>query len=66
VVQWCFDAASPPLTVEVSDPIPVPAANGKVCYVVCTAESDVAPHFLKGRKGVYVRIDEFSGRFEAS
>jgi hypothetical protein len=65
VVQWCFDAASPPLTVEVSDPIPVPAANGKVCYVVYTAESDVAPHFLNGRKGVYVRIDEFSGRFEA-
>lgn len=65
VVQWCFDGASPPLTVEVSDPIPTPAANGKVCYVVYTAESDVAPHFLNGRKGVWVRTDEFSSRFEA-
>jgi len=63
VVQWCFDGASPPLTVAVSDPIP--AANGKVCYVVYTAESDVAPHFLNGRKGVWVRTDEFSSRFEA-
>ncbi len=65
VVQWCFDGASPPLTVEVSDPIPAPAGNGKVCYVVYTAESDVAPHFLNGRKGVWVRTDEFSNRFEA-
>jgi hypothetical protein len=65
VVQWSFDGASPPLTVEVSDPIPAPAANGKVCYVIYTGESDVAPHFLNGRKGVYVRIDEFSARFEA-
>ena len=65
VVQWCFAGASPPVTVEVSDPIPVPAGSGKVCYVVYTAESDVAPHFLNGRKGVYVRTDEFSARFEA-
>jgi len=64
VVQWCFAGASPPLTVEVSDPIPVPAGGGKICYVVYTAESDVAPHFLNGRKGVYVRTDEFSSRFE--
>lgn len=65
VVQWCFGGASPPLTVEVSDPIPTPAADGKVCYVAYTSESDVAPHFLNGRKGVYVRTDEFSSRFEA-
>lgn len=65
IVQWCFDGASPPLTAEVSDPIPTPAANGKVCYVVYTAESDVAPHFLNGRKGVWLRTDEFSSRFEA-
>jgi predicted HTH transcriptional regulator len=65
VVQWCFDGASPPLTVDVSDPIPAPAGNGKVCYVVYTAESDVAPHFLNGRKGVWVRTDEFSNRFES-
>ena len=65
VVQWSFDAVSPPLSVQVSDPIPAPASSGKVCYVVYTPESDVAPHFLNGRKGVWVRTDEFSARFEA-
>ncbi len=65
IVDWCFSSASPPLTVEVSDPIPVPAGNGKVCYVIYVAESDVAPHFLNDRKGVFVRTDEFSARFEA-
>jgi hypothetical protein len=65
VVQWCFDGASPPLLVEVSDPIPTPAAKGQVCYVIFVAESDVAPHFLNGRRGVWVRTDEFSSRFEA-
>jgi hypothetical protein len=64
IVQWCFDGASPPLTVEVSDAIAAPAGGGKVCYVIHTPESDVAPHFLNGRKGVYVRTDEFSARFE--
>jgi hypothetical protein len=65
LVQWCFDAVNPPLTIEVSDPISVPASNGKVCYVVHAPESDVAPHFLNGRKGIWVRTDEFSSRFEA-
>ncbi len=65
VIQWCFDAVSPPVTVEVSDPIPSPTDGGKVCYVISVPESDTAPHFLNGRKGVWVRIDEFSGRFEA-
>jgi len=65
VVDWCFGGASPPLTVEVSDPIPTPGGGGKVCYVISVPESDVAPHFLNGRKGVWVRTDEFSGRFEA-
>lgn len=55
---------SPPLTVEVSDPIEPPGATGKVCYVLYAPESDVAPHFLNERKGVYVRTDEFSGRYE--
>lgn len=65
VVQWCFDGASPPLTVEVSDPIPVSSGKEVVCYVIFTPESDLAPHFLNGRKGVWVRTDEFSSRFEA-
>ena len=64
VVTWCFDLVSPPLTVEVSDPIDVTGGTGKVCYVLYTAESDVAPHFLNERKGVYVRTDEFSARCE--
>jgi hypothetical protein len=63
VVQWCFDAVSPPLVVEVSDAIPV-SGNRKVCYVIYTAESDLAPHFLNGRKGVWVRTDEFSQRYK--
>jgi hypothetical protein len=65
ITQWCFGAVSPPLIVEVSDPIPSPENVGKFCYVIYTAESDVAPHFLNGRKGIYVRTDEFSSRFEA-
>ena len=65
LVQWSFGAVSPPLTVEVSEPIPVPAATGKVAYVIHIPESDVAPHFLNDRKGVWVRTDEFSQRFEA-
>lgn len=65
IVQWCFDGASPPLIVEVSEPIPTPAPDGKVCYVIYTPESDVAPHFLNGRKGIWVRNDEFSARFDA-
>jgi hypothetical protein len=28
-------------------------------------ESDVAPHFLNGRRGIWIRTDEFSARFEA-
>jgi Putative DNA-binding domain len=65
VVDWCFKHVSPPLIVEVSDPISVPGTSGKICYVVYTPESDVAPHFLNGRKGIWVRTDEFSARFEA-
>jgi len=65
VVDWCFGRSYPPLTVEISDPIPVPSVNAKVGYVIHAPESDVAPHFLNGRKGVWIRTDEFSSRFEA-
>jgi hypothetical protein len=51
LTQWCFDAVSPPMTVEVSDPIPVSTEVGKVS--------------INGRKGVLVRTYEFSSRFEA-
>jgi hypothetical protein len=49
----------------VSAPVPTPDGGGKVCYVVYTPESDIGPHFLNGRKGIYIRTDEFSKRFEA-
>jgi predicted HTH transcriptional regulator len=65
IVQWCADGATPPLNVEVSAPVPTPDGGGKVCYVVYTPESDIGPHFLNGRKGIYIRTDEFSKRFEA-
>lgn len=65
VVQWCSEGASPPLSVEVSDPIAASSGGGKVCYVIYTPESDLVPHFLNGRKGVYIRTDEFSSRFDA-
>jgi hypothetical protein len=64
IVDWCFAGADPPLTVEVSDAIPTPKEDGKVCYAIHVPESDVAPHFLNGRKGVWVRTDEFSANFK--
>lgn len=65
IIQWCFSGVSPPLTVEVSDPIQSPQDEAKVCYVIYVHESDIAPHFINGRKGMYVRTDEHSQRFEA-
>ena len=64
VVQWCFDGASPPLTIEVSDPIPHASEAGKAYYVLYIPESDLAPHFLNERKGVWVRTDEFSQHYK--
>jgi hypothetical protein len=66
IIQWSFDEVYPPLIVEVSDPISIPGSTGKVCYVISIAESDAVPHFLNGRKGVWVRTDEFSNRYEAA
>ncbi len=66
IVDWCFKECSPPITVDVSNPIPTPDDSGNVCYVISVEESDVAPHFLNGRKGVWIRTNEFSGRFDAA
>ena len=63
IMQWCLAGTSPPVTVEVSDPIPTSAGDGRVLYVISVPESDLGPHFLNGRKGVYVRTDEFSSHF---
>ena len=65
LVDWCSAAVSPPMIVEVSDPVSIPGDNGRFCYVVSVPESDIAPHFLNGRKGIWIRTDEFSTRFEA-
>ena len=65
LVQWCFEGLWPPTEVSVSDPVPVPNSPERVCYVVAFSESPEAPHFINGRKGCFVRTDEFSQRFES-
>jgi hypothetical protein len=63
ITDWSFGKFGPPLCVEVSEPIRL--ANGKVCYVISVPESELAPHFINGRKGVWIRTDEFTNRFRA-
>jgi hypothetical protein len=65
LIQWCFDGVSPPIDLEVSDPIPTRDGTGSACYVVSVRESPVAPHFLNGRKGAWLRTDEFSSRVKS-
>jgi hypothetical protein len=62
VTQHCALGITPFIDTFVSEPIPVPDDNGKVCYVIYVPESDRTPHFLNGRKGVWVRVDEHSHR----
>jgi len=64
LVQWCYDSVFPPLHPEVSEPITAPSDSGCFCYVVYVAESEQTPHFINGRKGIYVRTNEFSQKFE--
>src|SRR5438445_9138457 len=64
IVQWCYDGVWPPLEVFVSDAIPTPQDRTKFCYVIEVPLSAETPHFLNGRKGAFVRTDEFSLRFE--
>src|SRR5205085_656579 len=64
LVQWCFDEISPPVVIEVSEGIPSPTDGTRVCYVLKIDESEAAPHFINGRRGIYVRTDEFSQLFE--
>lgn len=65
VLAHCFSGTYPPINVEVSEPIVSPSDQSKVCYVIYVPVSELAPHFLNGRKGVYIRTDEHSKRFEA-
>ncbi len=55
----------PPLEIFLSDPLPSAQDSSRYFYVVYVPESLEAPHFLNGRKGAYVRTDEFSQRFQA-
>jgi len=64
LVQWCFDGIAPPLDVDVSESIPCPTDPSRVCYVVKVPESELAPHFLNGRRGIYIRTNEYSQLFE--
>lgn len=64
ITQWCFDNISPPIDIAVSDPIPSPQNPSRFCYVLYVPESELSPHFLSGRKGIYIRTDEFSQLFE--
>lgn len=63
LIQWAYEGLFPPLTVAVSAGIPTPDDPSRVCYVIEVPESTEAPHFVNGRKGAYVRTDEFSQRF---
>ncbi len=64
IVQWCYEGIWPPVEPLVSPPIPSPSDSSKVCYVIEVPASLEAPHYLNGRKGSYVRTNEFSQRFE--
>jgi len=64
MVAWGYGGASPPLQLFVSDPISSPQDATRVCYVIYVPESEETPHFINDRKGVYIRTDEFSQRFE--
>jgi hypothetical protein len=64
IVQWCFDNIGPPIDIEVSDPIQMDDSSDESVYVVFTRESERAPHFLNKRKGIFVRTNEFSQRYE--
>lgn len=65
IIQRCYEGIWPPIEVLISDGIPAPNAEGKVCYVIYVPESMEAPHFLTKRRGAWIRTDEFSQRFEA-
>lgn len=64
IIQRCAAGLTPLIEPFVSDGIPTPDDSARVCYVISVPESELAPHFLNGRKGVYVRTDEYSTRYE--
>ncbi len=69
VEQWCSTSLDPWLRCETSPAIPNPSSSDgdeRFLYVIRVPESPLAPHFLVGRKGVYVRVVETSGQVQTS
>lgn len=63
VIQYCFGGCSPPVNIEISNSIKDEKTEN-VYYVIYVPASSRTPHFINGRKGCYIRTDEFSQRFE--
>jgi hypothetical protein len=64
VTAWCTQHLYPPLLPGVSKEIMVDG-KGTVAYVIQIEESELAPHFIEGRQGCYIRTNEGSHKFEA-
>jgi predicted HTH transcriptional regulator len=64
IIEWCYGGIYPPISPLVSAPIQKAEEPARVFYVIYVLESYDAPHFLNGRKGCYIRTDEFSQSFE--
>ena len=64
VTAWCTQNLYPPLLPAVSGEIAV-TGKSTYAYVVQIEESELAPHFIEGRQGCYIRTNEGSHKFEA-
>jgi hypothetical protein len=64
VIEWCYGGIYPPISPIITAPIKKDDESHKVFYVIYVGESYDAPHFLNGRKGCYIRTDEYSQLFE--
>lgn len=64
VTAWCTQHLYPPLLPGVSKEIAV-TGKGTYAYVIQVEESELAPHFIEGRQGCYIRTNEGSHKFDA-
>jgi hypothetical protein len=64
LTQWCYDRLYPPVNPRVSREIVDPTDSTRVLYVILVDQSEDAPHFINGRRGCYIRTDEYSQHFE--
>lgn len=65
ISSWCLQGLYPPLAVSVSPPIDV-HGSARCIYVVEVSESPLAPHFIEGRAGCWVRSNDTSHPFQPS